>query len=192
MIHVNDLLQHEVEKYKAAWEIPSYHTYSPGHKNVSRFMDVLNPDPGSSIIDLGCGAGVAGLEFKKLGMNVTWLDLTSAGLSKEVPKQDFIESPLWDNWNSAGRHWDYGFCCDVLEHIPTEFTMLTIAKILESCDVLWLQIALRPDEFGKLVGEPLHLTVQPFAWWLPRIALLGKILDARDLIADGLFVVARE
>jgi hypothetical protein len=64
-------------------------------------------------------------------------------------------------------------------------------NILSSCRTAWLQVALRPDEFGKMIGEPLHLTVRPYDWWLVRLASVGKVVDARDLCGDGLYVVQR-
>jgi hypothetical protein len=79
----------------------------------------------------------------------------------------------------------------VLEHIPPEFTMLSISKIIDSCEVSWLQICNQPDQFGAVIGKPLHLTVQPFAWWLERIRTLGVVVDARDLCGTSLYVVAR-
>jgi len=89
-------------------------------------------------------------------------------------------------------HFDYGFCCDVMEHIPTEFTMLVLYRILSSCKTTWFQIALVPDNCGQLIGETLHLTVRPFTWWLNRFLDLGAhVEDARDLIDSGLYIVRK-
>lgn len=194
MIHVADGAAQERAKYTEIWSFDEYRrANSPGLINVDRFMSVMKPTPGSSLIDIGCGSGRAGLEFQRRGLNVKWIDLTSAGLSPDVPRDRFIEAPLWDHeWlDIYGGYIDYGFCCDVLEHIPTEYTMLALDRIIRACRTTWLQIALRPDEFGKLIGEPLHLTVRPFSWWLVRLATLGTIVEARDLCGDGLFIVER-
>ena len=195
MIYIPDGAAEEREKYKEIWSIPEYRINSPGLVNVDRFMGVIQPESGSSIIDIGCGASVAGLKFKELGLESWYLDITSAAKPEEVPWNRFLETPLWNQWGGKlfprGKRWDYGFCCDVLEHIPTEYTMLCVDRILSYCDVCWLQIALLPDEFGQLIGEQLHLTVKPYSWWLARLATLGKILDARDLIGNALYVVKR-
>ena len=198
---------HEREKYSEIWSrFPEYRKHSPGLENVERFLKVMQPKPGATIIDLGCGEGVAGLAFEAAGLNVDFLDITDAGLKPEVAPEQFHRRPLWepipmrtfatigerDRAIMHNRRFDYGFCCDVLEHIPPEYTMLCIRNIVDSCDKAWLQIALRPDEFGQLIGEPLHLTVQPFTWWLTRIATIASVLDARDLCGDGLFIISRE
>lgn len=189
MLHVADGAAQERAKYQEIWSIPEYRVQSPGLEDVDHFMDVMDPPHGSSLIDIGCGEGLAGLEFAKRGFHVNWLDLTDAGLSPKVDRSRFIEAPLWSNW--PRDLWDYGYCCDVLEHIPSEYTMICVGRILQACETAWLRIALTPDAFGQMIGEPLHLTVRPFDWWLVRLATLGKVKDARDLCGVGLYVVSR-
>jgi SAM-dependent methyltransferase len=188
-VYIADGAAQERDKYAEIWSLEQYrNATSPGLINVDRFMSVIKPDPLSRVIDLGCGSGKAGLELEKRGLRLSWLDITAAGLDPEVPRELFIEQPLWAPMTFQ-RRWDYGFCCDVLEHLPTEYTLLSISRMLEYCKTLWLQIALRPDNFGALIGEPLHLTVKPFDWWLIRLGTLGHVEDARDLIGEGLYVV---
>lgn len=188
-IHVADGAAQERAKYAEIWGIEAYQkAHSPGEENVDRFMKVMQPQQGKSLLDIGCGAGRAGLAFKERGLNIGWLDITSAALDPRVDVSQFIESPLWGRW-PGGLHYDYGYCCDVMEHIPTEYVMLSVERILAACDVAWLQISNLPDQFGALIGEPLHLTVQPFNWWKVRLATVGTIIDARDLCGMSLFVV---
>ena len=199
-MYIVDGAAQERAKYAEIWTtIPEYRDYSPGAVNVERFMSVMKPVRGASIIDIGCGTGIAGLAFEREhGLRSWFLDITGAALDPAIDRDRFIEAPLWERWARGGggplktkRRWDYGFCCDVLEHIPPEYTMLTIDRILEACGTAWLQIALQPDVFGQKIGEPLHLTVQPFTWWLIRIATLGTVIDARDLCGLALFIVRR-
>jgi SAM-dependent methyltransferase len=192
MIHIADGAAQERDKYAEIWGFEEYRTAnSPGLINVERFMSVVKPASGSTIIDIGCGAGKAGLEFQALGLVPSWVDITGAALDPAIDRRSFVESPLWNDWRRK-QGWDYGFCCDVLEHIPPEYTMLSLDRIISNCRTSWLQIALRPDEFGKLIGEPLHLTVRPFDWWLIRLATLGRVIDARDLCGDAMFIVERK
>jgi hypothetical protein len=188
VMHVRDVTAPERAKYEKMWTVPLYFENSPGLDNVDRFIKTMEPKPGSTVIDLGCGAGVAGLELERRGFRVTYLDLVDTALNPEVDRVHFMGAPLWGNWRRP-MGWDYGFCCDVLEHIPTEYTMLAIQRIVRSCRVSWLQIALEPDVFGQVIGQPLHLTVQPFDWWRDRIASLGELIVARDLCGVGLYVV---
>lgn len=190
MLHIADAAAQERAKYAEIWTLPAYREHSPGLAQVEHFMGVMQPDAGASVIDLGAGACVGGLALRDRGLDVWWLDITAAGAPPEVDRRRFIEAPLWSDWSrSEAGPWDYGFCCDVLEHIPTEYTMLCVERILANCSTAWLQISLVPDEFGKAIGEPLHLTVRPFQWWLVRLATLGDVLDARDLCGAGLYVV---
>lgn len=185
-----NLVEAERAKYSELWsDIPEYRTYSPGVENVERFMDVLHPRKGSSIVDIGCGTGVAGLMFEQHGLVPSWIDITDAGLHREIKRERFIETPLWGNWSGK---FDYGFCCDVMEHIPPEYTMLVIDRIVASCKVTWFQISLVPDQFGAVIGQQLHLTVQPFKWWRDRLRLAGDVVDARDLCGQALYVVVQK
>jgi len=176
------------------WSVPDYRAAeSPGLINVERFLEVLRPPRGSTILDAGCGTGAAGRKLQQEGMVVTYLDITSAGFEGQLPSS-FIEAPLWAEWRGKGRRWwDYGFCCDVLEHIPIEFTMLSVARLISACSTVWLHIALEPDRWGPMVlNEPLHQTVKPFSWWLDRLYCLGDVREARDLIHSAMFVIVRK
>ncbi len=184
-----NITEAEREKYTEIWsDVPEYKDHSPGLENVQRFFDVMLPKHGDSLIDIGCGTGVAGLDFRNRGLNVAWLDITDAGLDELVPRHMFIQRALWHHWKPPFGY-DYGFCCDVMEHIPTEYTMLVLDRIISACRVSWFQIAFFHDKFGATIGKPLHLTVQPFGWWLDRIKNIGKVTDARDLCGCGLFIV---
>src|SRR6187549_3029780 len=111
-IHVPDGSSEERAKYSEIWSFDEYReANSPGLINVDRFMSVMQPKPGTSLIDIGCGSGKAGLEFEKRGLQVSWTDITDAGLDKAVKRHRFIEAPLW-GFTPLGE-WDYGFCCDV-------------------------------------------------------------------------------
>jgi hypothetical protein len=184
-----DIAAVEQGKYAEIWrDVPDYRKYSPGLDNVPRFMQLMQPLPHESLADIGCGSGEAGLMFAKAGLDVTWVDITDQGLSPDVPRGRFIQSPLWGDWD-ARVDLDYGFCCDVMEHIPTEYTMLALDRVISVCRLAWFQIALVPDEFGKVIGQPLHLTVRPFEWWLDRLRTLGDVNIARDLCGSALYVV---
>jgi trans-aconitate methyltransferase len=196
MIHVNDALQSERSKYEQMWAVDAYLSDNrAGEDNVSHFIAELKPQPYETLIDLGCGPGKAGLHFvERAQLSVHWLDITDAVLDRAVPRERFVEAPIWSpRWRGARRTggWDYGFCVDVIEHLPTEYTMLALSRIVENCCVSWLQIALLPDAFGQVINQTLHLTVRPFTWWRDRIADIGPLVDCRDLCGRGLYLVER-
>ena len=185
-----NLIESEKAKYDEIWSLDDYRKYSPGLENVERFMKILAPRSGSTVIDIGCGTGEAGLALEDYGLRVKWLDLSSAALDGSIMAKDFFQMPIWSNW-SRPMGYDYGFCCDVMEHIPIEFVMLSLSRIISNCNTSWLQICNLPDTFGAVYGKPLHLTVQPFTWWLERLRMLGTVTDARDLCGTSLYVVKR-
>lgn len=189
-IHIADGAAQERAKYSAVWDIPEYRVVSPGADNVDRFLEVLQPPRGSTVIDIGCGVGNAGLDLERHGMNVTWLDITDAALDPVIDRRQFIEAPLWARWQRPGG-WDYGFCVDVMEHLPVEYTMLALERIVLACRTSWICLANLPDSHGDRIGETLHLTVQPFNWWLVRVGAIGKVVDARDICGRSVFVVER-
>jgi 2-polyprenyl-3-methyl-5-hydroxy-6-metoxy-1,4-benzoquinol methylase len=193
-VHSADVLAPEVEKYEQIWAHPAYReSPSPGLQNVERFLRTMDPAKNHSLVDIGCGTGAAGLQFEHWGLRVNWVDLTDAALDAGVDRTRFCKAAMWQpQWLQMKRSgWDYAFCCDVLEHLPIEFTMLAVERMLQGCRTAWLQIAFFADGHGAKIGKQLHLTVQPFEWWRDHIAALGKLIDARDLCGHGLFVVQR-
>lgn len=184
----------ERAKYESMWTVDGYNRYSPGEENAQRFAAMLTPLKGSTILDAGCGAGKGGLALEALGFRVWYLDITDAGLDLGigVDRHCFIQQPLWKRITKPHPNlWDYGFCCDVMEHLPTEYTMLAVRNLLEACRTVWFQIAFFEDGWGASIGEELHLTVRPFSWWNERLQTIGSVIDARDLCGDGIFVVER-
>lgn len=192
------LIDAEREKYETIWAIPEYSEQSPGLRHLDQFMGMagLSSGHGLTLLDAGCGSGKASLALQSKGFNVLLCDLTPAGLCPEARDLPFIAASVWDDLRT-GRHIgiggkrDYVFCCDVMEHIPPEFTMLAVTRLLDVARRgVFLSIAFFGDEFGKWVGDNLHLTVQPFTWWRDRLNGLGQIIECRDCIANGLFLVA--
>jgi hypothetical protein len=127
-------------------------------------------------------------------------DLTPDGLTPEAQRLPFVEAVLWRDLQPAVRAFahpnrttvDYIYCCDVLEHLPPQFTMLAIDQLLRVAQRgVFLSISLVPDNFGAWVGAPLHQTVQSFTWWRDGLAELGTVLEARDLLSTGLYWVRR-
>jgi len=139
-----------------------------------------------SLVDIGCGTGRAGAKLSTEGWTVTYMDFVHT--TKETP---FIKQNLWTRWN-PNQEWDYGYCADVMEHIPPDKVDAVLKNITAHCHKTFFAINFGPDHFGQVVGEPLHLTVQPFTWWRDKIKALGDLREARDLIGMGAFyLVAR-
>lgn len=196
---MTQILERERAKYDELWSsVAEYRMVTPGLESVDRFMEIVKPKVHqkfrpASLLDIGCGTGRAGLKFSELGFDAWWLDFSEVGLVAEVPRDRFIQMAAWDRYRaSTNLWWDYGYCTDLMEHIPVEFTMLTLHRILSSCRLCWFQIYLVPDVCGERIDEQLHVTVKPFTWWLDHFHALGaEVLDARDLLNEGFYLVRR-
>lgn len=192
------LLETERQTYGEAWALDGYAVHAPGEHHATKFVEMAGLDGGvlrpsgrpMTVLDAGAGSGKGALALEALGFGLTLLDITDAGLVPEARRFRYVEAPIWSNLRAGVGRFDYVYCCDVLEHVDEAMTMLAIARMLEaSTRGVFLSIALVPDQFGILVGRPLHLTVKPFTWWRDRIRELGTVAECRDLIDAGLFLV---
>lgn len=153
---------HEIEreKYVKAWSSDAYRqSPSPGQKTAKLAIERLVVEPGSSVADFGCGDGRAMDVFQSCGLRPLGVDIVKVEGATPV-----IVTPLWD---LPSFKVDFGFCADVMEHIPTD----KVAAVLHNtaCVVVrgaFFQIAMFPDELGRqVVGTPLHLTVETPEFW---------------------------
>ena len=187
----------ERETYEAMWAISEYASVSPGEQLADVFVDCVQAHGGrrtwqaDSVLDAGCGSGKGAIALRGRGFSVTLCDMTPAGLSLEAAGLPFHEVPLWEPLRRVVGWHDWVYCCDVMEHIPTPFTMLVAARLLEVARRgVFFSIALVPDQFGAMIGKPLHQSVQSFVEWRDQLATLGKVVEARDLLSSGIYLVA--
>lgn len=175
----------EREKYAKCWADPRYANYSPGEAALHLFRDMVRKRSGT-LVDLGCGTGRAGAGLSTLGFEVTLMDFASApALDEGAQALPFIDRNLCGHWDK--QTWDWGYCCDVMEHLPTVQVHPVLQLMSEHCRQLFFTIHFGPDHFGKIVGHPLHLTVKPFSWWRDSLRLYGRLVEARDLLGMGAF-----
>ena len=123
-------------------------------------------------------------------------------LSPEAKAFPFLHETLWNDLRPAvyvlhanqpevfGLAVDYVYCCDVLEHLPTQFTMLAVDQLLRVAKKgVFLSVFFHQDGYGPWVGRPLHLTVQPFTWWRDALKEIADVTEARDCHEFGIFMV---
>lgn len=179
------VLRHQ-RLYTDVWAAaPGYGDHAPGEHHVSFFLEMTQAVSGS-VLDAGCGSGKGALALAARGFDVRLCDLTAEGLTPEARVLPFATTCLWHDLPTA----DYVYCCDVLEHIPPEYTMLACRNLLAAArQAVFLSISLVPDQFGAWVGQSLHVSVQAFTWWRDRLADLGELVECRDLGATGVYVV---
>lgn len=170
------LTEIERNKYRRIWEIDEYRSYSPGIKYIDRFLAMTEPD---SVIDFGCGTGRAALVLHHRGYIVTAVDFAENSIEVELP---FVNACLWEDIGVAPVR--YGYCTDVMEHIPTEKVDDVLENITSLCDEVFFSISFRDDSFGKFIDEQLHMTVRKADWWSQKLSNYGEITRAT---ADGVF-----
>jgi len=162
----------EAVKYGHLWEREEYRRVAPGEQLVPLFLDHARPKPGAQVIDFGCGTGRAALALASHGLKVTMIDFARNCLDDGVRealcadlkfvKHD-LEKPLSINAQ-------YGYCTDVMEHIPTLRVDFVLDTILKATQHVFFSISTTEDVCGKLIDEPLHLTIQSYGWWLHKFA----------------------
>jgi hypothetical protein len=186
----------ELALYEDIWQQPAYHKHSPGQQAIPRFLRLLGmvqPRLPGSLIDFGCGTGRASLVLARHGFSVVATDQTDAGLEimpvcEPGVELRFVRHCLWMPWREPRA--DFGYCCDVMEHVPTELTGLSLARMRQACTVaLYVEVSTEPDQMGVLAGQPLHKTVKPFTWWRDLCAEVGKVEYGIDLSGRAAFVV---
>ena len=185
-----DLATEEKEKYKKAWEYKSYRNYSPGEEFSDFFLDFIDYNGGETIYDFGAGTGRATAKFKALGFNAIPIDIADNCLDlvpQMILKNDLVIANLWDELPIGIA--DFGYCCDVMEHIPPDKTKDVLMNIFKHSKKCFFSICLREDHFGQAIKEHLHLTVRPYKYWKELLRMYGEIIEARDLINNGIFFI---
>lgn len=173
----------EREKYRKIWERPEYRQWSPGAAAVDNFLKGVDWMLGQSVVDLGCGTGRAGAALAERGLDVTLLDFMHSAV--EFPDMKFIEACLWDIPET--QWFDWAFCVDVMEHIPTSMVTQTLGNIH---NIIrrggYFQIALFEDGCGRMIGETLHMTVKSADWWYKELEAWWAVMeDPNDRDARG-------
>lgn len=178
------LKEREAAKYSHVWQHPNYRKWSPGEDLVETFVRACAVERGSRIIDFGCGSGRAAKALAMRGYDVLAVDHTldclDAGL--RVP---FCLACLWDLPKLEPADW--GYCTDVMEHIPPEKVDAVLTGIAANVKQgAFFNISFEPDDFGsRLIGSPLHLTVRPSEWWAES---LSCHFPGVQLGGDGVFI----
>ena len=165
----------EQRKYEKMWAHDAYRAISPGESSASMFLEQAHPMKDSTCIDFGCGTGRGGLMISLLGnMVVTLMDFAENALDPDV-RNATVTQPHRISWLQADLTKEipataaYGFCCDVMEHIPTEDVDLVLHNIFRSAAHVFFQISGGEDNCGVLEDEELHLTVKSYEWWTKKL-----------------------
>jgi 2-polyprenyl-3-methyl-5-hydroxy-6-metoxy-1,4-benzoquinol methylase len=159
--------EYEKQKYQKIWTFDEYRQTAPGEKLVKSACSELGIQTGEHVIDFGCGTGRSMQIFHEMGVSVLGVDIAPNCLDEENQKFKLIESCLWNLPTSLMEaSFEWGYCTDVMEHIPPQYVEETVKKIRQTITKgAYFQIALFNDSMGSLIGEKLHLSVCPANYW---------------------------
>lgn len=201
IIKVQPLAEHlseisEQQKYQKMWEHEEYRGVAPGEGTAPIFLSHARPKQGSEIIDFGTGTGRGALMLALMGgMKVHMLDFADNCLDQDV-KDALITQPQslsftqHDLTKPVDIRAEYGYCTDMLEHIPPEDVDKVLTNILHASQHVFFQISCEDDKLGALIGAPLHLSVHPYAWWLEKLQGIGCVVHwSQDAGSHCLFYV---
>jgi 6-hydroxymethylpterin diphosphokinase MptE-like len=169
----------EVHKYQKMWEREEYRKESPGEVLVPLFLQNVRPKPGSEVIAFGCGTGRSAFAMAFFGgLKVTMLDFAGNCLDEDirdmlVTQAHMLKFIKHDLVNPVPVNAEYGYCTDVMEHIPEHQVDAVLRNVLMAAQHVFFSICTVPDKLGELIGETLHVTVRPYAWWLDKFTALG-------------------
>lgn len=175
------LEEREQHKYQLMWSAPEYRHMSPAEQHFGVIKEMLKGREAGKLIDFGCGTGrVLKMLESELNIDVLGIDFVRA-LEVDVP---FCHANLWDLPSCDG---DFGICCDVMEHIPPEKVddVLTEISLAVWRGPVFFSISSDPDSFGRIVGEPLHVSLHPPEWWESKLKQFWANVHA---MPGGLFI----
>ncbi len=173
---MDNLSLSERKKYEEIWKrFPCYRQSSLGEHATDCYIQMIKNQlkKDQTLIDFGCGTGRSTKKFLSTGLRVELIDCSSNCLDEEIvlltrlmpDRCRFWQACLWELPKELPAA-EWGFCCDVLEHIPPA----KIEDVLSSMSRLiikgsFLSIALTEDKLGAQIGQPLHLTLRSTDWW---------------------------
>ena len=164
---MDNLAERERNKYERMWDVTAYRNYAPGEALAQRAFSEMGMRKGDKLIDFGCGTGRPAAQFQRMGASVIGIDHASNCLDPNV-NINFLKCCLWDL--PPDLESDYGYCTDVMEHIPPEKIDEVLSEISRVVrNKVFFQIATFPYGMGKRIGETLHLSVHGPEWWTAKL-----------------------
>lgn len=183
-------------KYEKMWDFQQYRKVSPGEGLVEAFLSQARPPAGQRVLDFGAGTGRAAMKMAVLGqVKVTMIDFARNCLDPEVQQAltsqgDWFKFVLADLEKPIPVAAEYGFCTDVMEHIPEDKVSTVLFNIMKAAQHVFFAISTGPDNCGQLINETLHMTVKPAAWWSKQFRDLGAQVNWYREFDGGVVIYA--
>lgn len=124
----------ERSKYEAMWAHPQYRAVAPGADVAMTFLREARLKPGAGSSTSAAAPAAALMIAMLAGARVHMLDFASNCLDTEV-RDSLCESLTFtqhDLLRPVPVQAEYGYCTDVMEHLPPETVDRTLVNILQA------------------------------------------------------------
>ena len=118
----------------------------------------------ASVIDVGCGDGVALREFAEYGCTVLGVEGTAQD-DERIVQHDYVLGPY-----RPEMRFDLAWCCEFVEHVGERYLPNFLATF-QAADLVALTHAF-PGQAGHH-----HVNCQPVDYWLGALAAIGFQID---------------
>lgn len=177
----------EEEKYKLMWTHDAYRHGAPGEMIAGEFLEIVKPH--GLVIDFGCGTGRGAIKIKEAGCDIQLIDFVANSRDPAAMTLPFLQADLTKELPIKS---EFGYCTDVLEHIPPEDVEAVIKNITNASKKVFFQISTVPDAMGALINQTLHLTVENHKWWKEKFLSLGVDINFEQEFEEAsVFVVTK-
>jgi len=177
----------EEEKYERMWLHSDYRAFAPGEQAADTFLNVIEGK--GRVIDFGCGTGRGAMKINAAGHEVLLVDFAGNCRDREAMVLPFRKHDLTQPLDERA---EYGYCTDVMEHIPPEHVDDVLRNIFACCGNVFFQISLVDDVCGAYIGHPLHLSIHPAEWWTQKLEQFGRIYWFAKYPQTAMFYVTKE
>lgn len=183
------LKEREREKYEQIWSHDSYRKFSPGENLVDYAFKKMGMEKLDALVDFGCGTGRSIKKFERdYDMLCLGIDHANNCIDEGL-KVSFKKACLWEPIKLYANY-KWGYCTDVMEHIPTEKVMDVIKNISQNVKRgCFFNIATRDDSMGSLIGKKLHLTIANAGAWKDLLQKhFSKVVLDRETEGEAIFL----
>ena len=128
----------------------------------------------SSLVDVGCGAGIYLQAFKKQGIR-DLLGLDGSPWVREeflLNKDNLVIFDLCKPYPFGRRH-DLALCLEVAEHLPETAADTLVDAVVGAADTVLFSAAI-PGQGPRSIG---HINEQPHKYWLDKFRKRGFIFQ---------------
>jgi len=175
--------QDEDRKYSILW---SSNYSSAKWKKLAKKL-VQNEKRGK-LIDLGFGNGESLNYFLKKGFDTYGVEISCLCVDNAIKKGFNVYHGSLDNLNFyPDSYFEFGFCNDVIEHLPEELIIDSLREIKRICSKkLYLSVCPTLSHHLSAKGENLHLTVKPKEWWESQFNEVGEVKHVKFAFSRSL------